>query len=374
MKTRLLAYVMTLTAFIGQQEVRAQGSGSLPPTVLLHGYNDAYWTWNTAYNYLTVVEGFPLIDAPQLATRSQTIGQQASGVATALGAYGTAFANPLVVGHSMGGLVARELSTQVPLKAIITVGSPHHGHPAQNAQHTAGYWAFILGLSSGIQVVVENLFQCNQGAFDLNGNWVNGPCYTVWEYAGYVSGVIGLAEEVKARYFPGPAVDQVTPGSSFLDGFNGATHINSEVATEKIAVVGHLENWEVNSTFFRAAFQGLNAEDAAYIAGGVTLMGALTMYQGFDIINQADPNDPFYHDRLTGGAAVVSAGAFLGGLSQWYNDLIGGWPNDAFVPTWTQAFPGAQVSFVEGVSHVEEQSSLGLLTIVTAAGNRLRIP
>ena len=103
-------------------------------------------------------------------------------------------------------------------------------------------------------------------------------------------------------------------------------------------------------------------------------MGALTMYQGFDIINQADPNDPFYHDRLTGGAAVVSAGAFLGGLSQWYNDLIGGWPNDAFVPTWTQAFPGAQVSFVEGVSHVEEQSSLGLLTIVTAAGNRLRIP
>ncbi len=361
MKTsRIVALFAAATLVLSPRTPWAQGAGALPPVVLLHGYLDSPWRWNTALGYLGGVQGFTHLVNPPLATQTLSITQQATSVT---GALSSTYANALVAGHSMGGLVARELATQWPTKVLMSVGSPHYGHPALNPFHTAGYWVTITGMQTDLNVVWNNLFQCY-----LFG----APCYSVPDFAGFVNSVLSIAEAAKQTYFSGPAVDEIVPGSGFLNGFNGTTHQNAEVAVEKIAVVSQLNTWEFNSTLFRAVFGDLTPGQAATAAALTSLTGAIVAGEGLQIAFDADFNDPYYWDLVEGGLKVAAIGTTIAGINIWYNNLIGGWPNDGFVPHWTQSFPGANVVNIVGPAHLEEPSDFGFLEQVSAAGNRNR--
>lgn len=359
---------------VAPSAVRGQGTGPLPPVVLLHGYLDAPWRWDVAYNYLVYNQGFSWVVAPPLATTTQSISAQAGNVSAGLAAAGPTFANTLAIGHSMGGLVARELSTQRPQKVVMTIGSPHQGHPALDPVNVASFWNTILDLGTANQTAFSNLFQCGSGDFGPGGQWYDGPCYTIWEFSAYVGGLVQLVNAVRQEFFPGPAIDQLVPGGSYISTLNGYQHIAAEQALEKIALVGTLHDWEFNSSLFRIADPDLDPEAAAYFGAWTIAMGFLFYVDAMQIVSDADMNDPYYEDLLTGAGAIAFAGAVVGGINVWYNQLIGGWPNDGFMPWWTQTFPNAQLVNVSGEVHTNEPSNLDLLQAVTDAGNRHRLP
>ena len=363
-----------LIGSVAAPAVHAQGSGPLPPLVLLHGYNDASWRWNDAVNYLVYNQGFIWHQTPQLPTRTQSISAQANGVATQLAAGGSTFENTLAIGHSMGGLVARELSTQRPQKVVMTIGSPHQGHPTLDPVHLTNFWSTIFALTGANQTAFENLYQCDAGDFGPGGEWFNGPCYTIWEFSAFVGGLVQLVNAVRQTYFPGPAIDQLAPTSGFLSSFNGATHVAAEQAVEKISLVGMLHSWEVNSSLFRIAEPDLDPEAAAAVGALTIATGFLLYVDAMQIVGDADMDNPFYEDLLDGAGAVAFAGALVGGMNLWYNQLIGGWPNDGFMPWWTQTFPNADDIDVVGEVHTKEPSNSDLLTAIVDAGNRYRLP
>jgi hypothetical protein len=188
-----------------------------------------------------------------------------------------------------------------------------------------------------------------------------------------VGGLVQLVNAVRQEYFPGPAIDQLAPGSGYINTLNGYQHISAEQALEKIALVGTLHDWEFNSSLFRIADPDLPPEAAAYFGAWTITMGFLIYMDAMQIVSDADMNDPCYEDLLASAGAIAFAGAVVGGISVWYNQLIGGWPNDGFMPWWTQTFPNAQAFDVAGEVHTREPSSLQLLERISAAGDRHRV-
>src|SRR5262245_56018429 len=93
-------------------------------TAFVHGFSSQGEAWQATaqrlQRELAIVAHTPTLDwqAPFEQQGSQLQGD----LSTRTGV-------PLVVGHSNGGLVNRQLSRTYPLQALVTVGSPNRGAP-----------------------------------------------------------------------------------------------------------------------------------------------------------------------------------------------------------------------------------------------------
>jgi pimeloyl-ACP methyl ester carboxylesterase len=140
--------------FVAAAAVRADAQ--LKPVVFIHGFASTQSTWDNARYQLPLYYG---VQNPTYATTSfflSSITSQAIDVKNYMGGVGILGANPLVVAHSMGGIIARDLSHQTSLSGILTLGSPHQGAAIANS----GGWmatraADILALAGAIIVAQD---------------------------------------------------------------------------------------------------------------------------------------------------------------------------------------------------------------------------
>jgi len=109
----------------------------------LHGFNSSSADWQYAQNQ------FNAEFAPSHTTNNSYNGLAAIGyTATSQGNYLVPYDNTVVLGYSMGGVLAREIKRQrgsnCNIKALISVGSPHTGAPivngAQNLYDVVNLW------------------------------------------------------------------------------------------------------------------------------------------------------------------------------------------------------------------------------------------
>ncbi len=111
---------IAILAWAGPQSAHAQDR----PVVFVHGFGSSAETWQGAASRLQSA----------LAIRSETpslkstalIEAQADELQQKLGGLG---ADVVAIGHSNGGLVARQWNRRHPASGIVTVGTPHRGTP-----------------------------------------------------------------------------------------------------------------------------------------------------------------------------------------------------------------------------------------------------
>jgi pimeloyl-ACP methyl ester carboxylesterase len=125
MKTKMIISALFLLSTI----FAAQGNNY----IWLHGLNDDSNCWSIYQNAFTPSNGSTLGYAS-----NASIADIASNLWFS---NRSSFVNgTILIGHSMGGLVARELEYNYPspIKGIITIGTPHQGAPALNELYNGG--------------------------------------------------------------------------------------------------------------------------------------------------------------------------------------------------------------------------------------------
>ena len=128
---------------IGRLPQRLHEDKGLPPVLLLHGYgcNAAYWTQFARRLDAAGISHAGLDLEPVLASIDAYVPLVARAIDALLAASGSA--QVILVGHSMGGLVARAYLRQcgsARVAHVFTLGTPHHGTslaslgPGENAR------------------------------------------------------------------------------------------------------------------------------------------------------------------------------------------------------------------------------------------------
>lgn len=340
---------------------------TLPPVLLIHGFKSNSETWNTLVDYLAwaqvqrVKRTSTDWQLPILLQRDQVVDYALQQHVDT--------ASPLVVGHSMGGLVARAFTKVVPSDAIITIGSPHHGHGLANP---APFLNHMTEIHVAAATAVLNLWKCGQIRTGVNGEDVYGPCYEIWGWTFVVGDFLALAGSVAAAHLGSyPSTYDMRGGDSttFIGQLNQSAEIAQEQVGIKIAVLGQLEPFEAGTAFYRNLFSPPWAE---FTASLVHWWGFYAALDGMEIILDADWQDPWYLNLVMGGLAVHLGGQRLMGWPVEWSNMVGGWPNDGFMPVNTQSWQGATPVFVTGPTHSEQTESHELRQIVLDLAAQLK--
>lgn len=185
------------------------------PVVFVHGIFASGQTWRaTADRLAATVQIQPYIAELPSTSRFETQTATLDGHVRALPA------NTIVVGHSQGGLVARDWSRSRPLKGILTLGTPHGG--SQLA-------------ARGLDLINFNLLTYNVaglvGTYDAGGEfaWITAAIaghlaqtqLLSWAVASSIASSVAVAALV-------PVAPQLVPGSAFLGTLNSGANLARE--------------------------------------------------------------------------------------------------------------------------------------------------
>ncbi len=171
----------------------------------IHGLGDSPTVWNPMSDYLDNNFSFNRNDVSY--NTDNAIGSTADNI--------TIGDDAIVVAHSLGGLLAREYirngnNNINDFQSLITVGTPHYGAPAaeniQNGEISDIFSEWIQELSAGPDGTV-NLNLLAQNVLANLGLILNGD-----------QGL--LHNQLLLRYGTQVSVDQMIPGSSFLNTLN----------------------------------------------------------------------------------------------------------------------------------------------------------
>jgi pimeloyl-ACP methyl ester carboxylesterase len=256
-----------------------------------------------------------------------------------------------VVGHSNGGIVAREANREGGRnwQALVTVGTPHQGAEFANSVLDGLLGSYVVYLTDATAAPV----------------WYYSQFYEDPQYWDSFSSVAALWNEF-GSYIPAFAaavgfgvtdlLSQMVPGSGFLQTLNGSANQSRESAAipNRIAIVSSLD--DNNGVIFRALFSAAAASidrDARSVAIGVFL-SAGTYYEFYD-----DYSDPYMQDKIDNADLWFSAADALGYMDSDWCRLIGAGPyclpNDGIVPASSQVAPNTnRTIFIQNASHTEE--------------------
>ena len=334
----------------------AHASAQDTPTVFLHGLASSGGTWQNAATRLSARAAITP-QRPDLNWRD-TLESQADRLQTALGGLP---GSTIAVGHSNGGLVARQWSRLRPVGGIVTLGTPHQGAPlAYNALRWLDY-NYAVG---SVITEVFNAFGRNccawSGVFFQVRTWIDGIRYWLSLESAGLASTLGI--QIGA-----PVLSQMSTGSPA--GLNSSANLGREAsavpARVGIAVVAH-------NFYYAGPFRAIWPEDGDTIAAWMsTTVNTLNYFASY-ISLTADPSD-------TGAMDLVS---WLYAASAWISSIDPTWchyissgsasscsANDTVVPDWSQAYPNAPLIYIprEGPAHIREtnQSDDWLYTALT---------
>jgi pimeloyl-ACP methyl ester carboxylesterase len=336
------------------------------PVVFIHGVASDSETWREAADRLHGrLEIAP--ERPDVSWRS-SIESQGSGLQAR---YGALPASTIAVGHSLGGLVARQWSRSRELGGLVTIGTPHRGAPIAN--HINEWLGFNSSLFAAIGTVFERL---GKASYD-QWWWVYPAVQRALNWGGYLADFSVYHLLVDMGMQSGfPFTQQVYVGSPYLDA------LNREVGRESAAVPHRVGIVNTASEYWRGGpFRLKNPEYAGELSVLTATAAAALDYYGLQVYAQADPLDTEAQALAFG---LWDAAFWLWNFEEFWcratSDDRPIWsghclPNDGFVPTWSQFHPGATVNFEVNGGPVHTEETEGFDEFVYAAlTNFMHVP
>ena len=129
--------------------------------------------------------------------------------------------NNILIGHSMGGLIARELEYNHPgaIKGIITIGTPHQGASVMKELHNGGATNLTVKVANkalnSVQASVTAIFYTIPGVGFVLPATINSGISGLYKYVGlpYLNGTINGI--IARSYHTQCSVDMI-PGSDYM--------------------------------------------------------------------------------------------------------------------------------------------------------------
>lgn len=327
--------LVQLTALAGPVSSGAQDV----PVAFVHGFAASGQTWEGAAQRLAgVLRIAPHIanlrSTDRLETQAASLGQQMSGLA----------ANTIAVGHSQGGLVAREWSKSRPLKGLLTLGTPHGG---------------ALLSARGLDLIHFNSLVYNVaglvGGFGAGGDvaWIAAGLSAHLAYVQLLSWstAASLASSVAVAALV-PVAPQLAPGSAFLSALNAEPNL----VREAVSIPQRAGLVYVADDYWRGGVAvGLSPENREWAWWVMQVMPPV-----FDAVAAyIDVNYP----SSVAGRSLASGLRDLSGLTRnldpmwcWAvtGDNLCRIPHDGIVSVVDQVYPGAVNYVVSGPAHTQE--------------------
>ena len=318
-------------------------AGEARPTAFIHGFAAESSDWAATADRLKARVAI----APHLPKVSwkEKFDTQARQVELQLGALAT---NSIAVGHSNGGVVAREGARLRQLGGIVTIGAPHRGAPLLA---NLPMWAAFSGSTRGL---IGEVFNAFGGGSDwtmvlaiVESALAVASDYSLWSVANLIS-VLGVSTVT-------PVMPQMMPGSSYLTSLNSSSTLTKEAsrAPKRVGIVS------VASNFYLAGpARAIAPAQADQIATTMYTVAYTLLFWGDYILINASPSDINAVDQAMSLIAVADQ---ILAIDRTYClmvsrvDLAACGENDGLVPVSSQAYPGAPNFVIRGPAHKQEK-------------------
>ena len=342
---RLLCTVVVGVLLLGGAPARTQER----PAVFVHGFNADEGTWrNTADRLRATLDIHPYVPrlpwAETFETQGADLQRQFGGLPD----------STIAIGHSNGGIAARQWSRLRDLSGVMTVGSPQRGAPAVDRALSA------LGFHEGLYNAASAAFgalgaQPNEWwdvyvFIELALRFTQGVSFSNW------SAIAGLG--LLSQF---PVVPQMSTQSSYLNQLNGAANLNREAQAvpARVGLAYELDRyWRMGP---------IRVSDPA-----AAEVWYSRVWYSIGILETAGS---FLMVNYPANAAALSMASRLFAVAQglrridpeWCltvtNDASCSTPHDGIVPLSSQLYPGGHNIYVAGPSHLQEaHDSDGVIT------------
>ena len=310
------------------------------PVVFVHGIFSSGDTWRATANRLTgrlqiephVVD---LHSTDPLRTQTAALNAAKAWLPS----------RTLAVGHSQGGLIAREWSKSKALSGILTLGTPHGGAPvtarALDVVNFNYQLYYLVGLAGSFGTGTE--FDWITAGIRA---YVSGALQLTWGTA------VGLASTIAVNGFV-PVAPDLAPGSAFLNGLNGGGNL----VREGLAVPHRVGIVYTAADYWRAGIAVALAPGFREWAWGIMQVTPPVFEYAAAIL---DTQYPPWHVTARSWAMRLRGAA--GGIREmdpmWCWAVTGDRtcriPHDGVVPVGSQSYPSGVNFSVYGPAHTEE--------------------
>jgi hypothetical protein len=319
------------------------------PAVFLHGFAAEPSDWASAAARLQQ-QTMIAPQLPALPWRSSYVDQVRSLQSNP--AYAGLPSTTVAVGHSNGGIVAREWSRSHRLGGVITIGTPHRGAPI--VPHFRDWVAFNSTTSTLLNIVISAFVR------STNWSWVSYVVDPLLHYTSFFSGwsVANLALVLGADAAMPVSIDAV-PGSPYLVGLNSSNNLAREAAEvpNRVGIVSIAHNF-----YFAGPARAIAPDDADAVATTMYSAAASLLYWGNYILTQADPSNI---DAMNQAFSLLNVSNYLLSVDPIYCrfvsriDLSACLQNDGVVPDESQQYPNAPNILIglsnDGPAHKQEK-------------------
>ena len=337
--TRLILVIVIALSTVGHAAAQDR------PVIFVHGFGSSGETWSGAASRLqtslAIQPATPSLNARALyESQADDLQWQSGGLGS----------DAVAVGHSNGGLVARQWNRQHPLAGVITVGTPHGGAPlVRNLSAYAGFnWELVWS--------VNDVFR-SFGQACCNWQWILSMYSNVWQLAADMAASsvpeIASAVAVNTAF---PVTPEMAPGSSFLASINSSGNLTREAAAipVRVGIVSTAYN-----LYGAAPCARLFPMKVTWSPTGATPRVSAWRPTPPYIYANAPYEDWWAFDIASG---LSTAAWYLTVMDEWWCQsvsLVGlgaCWVNDTIVPQWSQVYPGGLYidSGWQGPAHTQE--------------------
>jgi pimeloyl-ACP methyl ester carboxylesterase len=339
----MIRVAFSLCLVLVSSAVASTAEGQARPTVFIHGFAAEASDWSATADRLKArVSIAPHLPKLSWREKFETQGKQ---LQTQLGSLPT---NTIAVGHSNGGVVAREWARLRQLGGIVTIGTPHRGAPI--LANLPG-WAAFTGSTRGL---VDAAFT----AFSASPDWTYVLAvakaallitadYSLWSLTNLVS-VLGVTSVT-------PVMPQMMPGSTYLTSLNGSTNLTREAsrAPRRVGIVSIASNF-----YLAGPARAIAPDNADQIASTMYSASAALLFWGNYLLTHASPTDVRATDT---GMALIAVSDQILAIDPTYCrmvsrvDMASCAQNDGIVPVSSQSYPNAPNFVIEGPAHRREK-------------------
>jgi len=301
------------------------------PVVFIHGLASSPATWEGAAGRLQ--------QKLAIAPVRPTVDWRASYPVQATVLYSSAAtktlpSNTVAIGHSNGGIVAREWSRGRSLGGIITLGTPNRGAPMVAR---VGDWATYVFSTSNYVARVLNAFGQSSST-----SWVLQHVTPILPMIGdYMTAMVNNLAATFALHHALPVFADMIPGSPYLQQLNSSSNLAREAQQipGRAGVASIVQNFHVGGPF--RAFAPDHADGLTTAFYG--LIEVLEYWAAY-IIAHAPHSDIA---AINQAQALISLAAHLRSIDPYYCAMVSATagmqclPHDGVLPYTTQQYPGA---------------------------------
>jgi pimeloyl-ACP methyl ester carboxylesterase len=281
------------------------------------------------------------------------------------GALGWLDGSAIAIGHSNGGLVARQWSQSHPLSGIVTVGTPHLGAPL--LANFGSYANFGYTLRDAIWAVFDEFnFSC------CDWRWIlTQIAQQMIDAAGIFDLSMGQLILNLGLNVAHPVLPQMVPGSDYLQSINSPGNLAREGAAvpARVGIVSVAHNF-----YWGGPIRAALPDHADYLAAIRDVARDILNYFAWALWTTA-PFEDWQAWSLAG--AMWNASYYLAVMDEWWCQAVSWpgfglcWENDTIVPTYSQNYGqlGAAVGvMLDGPAHTQQtaQSDAFLSWALTA--------